>query len=200
MLKDFVIKEMKNLKCYDDEDNEVKCFVNVGNIIITDTEGTIAKLEFSDRRNRITYDGRELEMDGTIYRIAGDVLLEDLDTNKQYKGKFKASNAILVFEAGMMVTLNLLKTKNNPKYTIELIKEIEENQNKTLEENVESLVQSIKDEIIEELKNTNDTGKIKRITIRYDDNMENLITTIYQPVNLEFKPASILINESDLLK
>ncbi len=120
ILSDFVIKEVKNLKFYDSEDNEVKCFIKVGDVTITDNNNAITKLEFSDRRTRDTYDGRELKMDGTIYKVVGDLLVENIKTKRVYNGKIKASNVILDKEIGMLVILSLLKTKNENKYIIEL--------------------------------------------------------------------------------
>lgn len=198
MLKDLVVKEIKSLNFSDSCNKVGRIIGEIKDVCIEDNEEFIATLSgyTDEKRNQLA--------SAYLFKIDGCVLLEDTYTGKIYEGEFKAPYVLIEHFGFGKIKLRLLKLDDRPKYIITVPKTedeyIEEIQDKTLEENVENSVQSIINGIFEGLKIAKDTGKIKRITVSYDDNMENVITSIYQAINLKIEPTSILINESDLIQ
>ena len=152
MLKNFVIKEIEDLKFYENRKYLAKTINYLHNVVIEDNENFTWKLKADIRDN--TTDGKQL-LYNTVYRIKGMVIVEDVNTGKIHKGKFAIPNAVVEMHGNTFISLFLLKLGELSPYVMEF----EDNTDST-----EVMFNEKDDNIITQVKGFN-TGLLNKGTL-----------------------------------
>lgn len=157
MLNNIIIKEIKNFEIYNSNDKLIRHKFSLTGVGLIHNNSSVAKLQG-------TYHGyasnESIECCTKLYKIKGKAVIQDVDTCGIYEGNFTANHVIFIKndDSTNELVMILLKIDDEPIYRIDINTNEDE---KTLEDNVENFVQGIKRDFFEDIKNGIFHGEIQ---------------------------------------
>jgi hypothetical protein len=113
MLKNFILKEIKDLEIYKISDNSlVRRICSLSNVILENGDKTVITLKGCYDRYSENY---KLKCNGTAYNIKGCPILQDVNTGEIYIGKFEAPYVVIEYNKFPKIQMCLLQPNNKDK-------------------------------------------------------------------------------------